>query len=235
MNKDEILKEYKEELDAKADNYEGILYEWGNDFFYEKHIEVRGNLHATAMECINKILPPELKIFLKNLCSNKLGYPDELIFYKAFGDNPEIGQSVTKAELEQKGIDVTEFEKMRKWWGWEGNCVDKQTVDGIDVYYLDSLCERADVTTEEEKERLNASVELKYAIFNKTKMSPEEQDKYIGFVDDLLLGVTPEQAAQRKSIRALKDKAKLLLDLVEKGKLSLPDGDLGWWKNLANS
>ncbi|GEM_PF-2456179 len=235
MDKNEILKEYKEELDAKADNYEGILNEWGTDFFYEKHIEVREKLHATAMECINKILPSELKIFLKNLCSNKLGYPDELIFYKAFGDNPEIGQSVTKAELEQKGIDLAEFEKMREWWGLEGNFIDKQTVDGMDVYYLDSLCERADVTSEEEKERLNASVELKYAIFNKTKMSLDEQDKCIGLVDDLLLGVTPKQLEQRKHIRALKDKAKLLLDLVEKGKLSLPDGDLGWWKNLANS
>ncbi len=235
MNKDEILKEYKDELRAKADNYKGIMNEWGESFFYEKHIEVRENLHATAMECINKILPPELKIFLKNLCSNKLGYPDEPIFYKAFGDNPEVGQSVTKTELEQKGIDVNEFEKMLEWWELEGNSIEKQSVDGEDIFYLDSLCQRPDMTSEEEMVRLNASVELKYAIFNKTKMSFEEQDKCIGFVDDLLLGVTPEQVAQRKYIRTLKDKAKLLLDLVEKGKLPLPDDDLTYWKNLANS
>lgn len=237
MNKDEILKEYKQELATKADKYVGILNEWGSNFFYEKHIELRENLHAIAMESINKILPSELKIFLKNLCSNKLGYPDEPIFYKAFGDNPEVGQSVTKAELEQKGIDVTEFEKMREWWGWEGNYVDKQIVDGMDVYYLDSLCERADVTSEEEKERLNASVELKLAIRWKTELSMEEQDKYIGFIDDLLLGVTPEQVAQRKHLRKDKEKAKEALDIVEKYSLSssVSKEFMDWLKNIANS
>ncbi len=75
-----------------------------------------------------------------------------------------------------------------------------------------------------------SSIELKYAIFNKTKIFFEEQDRCIGLINYLLLGV-----AQRKSIRALKGKAKLLLDLVEEAKPSLPDDDLSCWKNLGNS
>lgn len=174
------------------------MEEWGTDFFYEKHIVERENMHTIAMECINKLLPPELKIFLRNLCDNKLGYPDEIIFYKAFGDNPEIGKSVSKLELEQNGIDTTEFDKMIEIWGLEGTFVEKQTIDGEDFYYLDSLCERADITSEEELERLNASVELKYSIRQKTNMSMDEQDKYIQYVNDLLLGITPQKKAEIK-------------------------------------
>ena len=80
-----------------------ILEEWGTTVFYEKHIVEREKLHYLAMECINKILPLELKIFVKNLCANTLGYPDEPIFYKAFGDNPKVGDRISKTELEQKG------------------------------------------------------------------------------------------------------------------------------------
>lgn len=198
MDNDEIIKNYKDALQKKNLKYMGIMEEWGTDFFYEKHIVERENMHTIAMECINKLLPPELKIFLRNLCDNKLGYPDEIIFYKAFGDNPEIGKSVSKLELEQNGIDTTEFDKMIEIWGLEGTFVEKQTIDGEDFYYLDSLCERADITSEEELERLNASVELKYSIRQKTNMSMDEQDKYIQYVNDLLLGITPQKKAEIK-------------------------------------
>ena len=48
------------------------------------------------------MLPPELKIFIRNLCANQLGYPDEVIFYKLFGNTPEIGKCVTKEDFEKK-------------------------------------------------------------------------------------------------------------------------------------
>lgn len=232
MNIDQIAKKYKEELKRKTDFYEVIMNEWGVDFFYEKHIEVREDLHAKAMECINKILPPELKIFLKNLCSNKLGYPDEPIFYKAFGDNPEVGQSVSKEELEQKGIDIKEFEEMLNYWAFEENYVSKQSDNGADYYYLESLCERADVTSEEEKERLNASVELKLAIIWQSKLSDDEKEEYIHYVDDLLLGVSPQRLADIK----LKKNAKEITALIENGKLQgLSKDAINFFKNIANS
>ncbi|MBO4319696.1 MAG: hypothetical protein J5857_04430 [Treponema sp.] len=43
MNSDEILKKYKDELEAKQKIYDNILSEWGAYFFYEKHIEEREN------------------------------------------------------------------------------------------------------------------------------------------------------------------------------------------------
>lgn len=227
MNTEEIIKKYNDELKAKTDNYEGIMNEWGGYFFYEKHLEVRENLHKSAMECINNILSPELKIFLKNLCSNKLGYPDEVIFYKVFGDDPEIGQSVSRKELEEKGIDVKEFEKMLDYWGLEGNFVEKETTDGMDYYYLNSLCERADITTEEEMERLNSSVELKEAILR----MPEDilkHDKCIELVDDLLLGVTP----QRLHDKQMKKHAKEIVELAENKSIDIPKDLLDYFKSV---
>ena len=221
MNNNDFANEYKEMLAKKNDNYEGIMNEWGTCFFYEKHIEVREKLHTKAMECINKLLSPELKIFLRNLCDNKLGYPDEVIFYKAFGDNPELGQSVTKKELEEKGIDIKEFDKYIDYWCWEGNIVEKQNIDGVDHYILDSLCDRADITSAEEHERLNASVALKQAILDKTNMNIDEQDEYIQYIDDLLFGVTP----QRKREIDLKKAAKEIFELPEFSKMSAETQD----------
>lgn len=214
MDKDDIVKKYKDELAAKPKRYNDIEDEWGSYFFYEKHIEVREKLHACAMECINKILPPELKVFLRNLCSNKLGYPDEVIFYKAFGDEPEVGQSVTKSELEQKGIDINEFEKMIDYWAWEGNRVNKQTSDGMDYYYLESLCQQTNITSEEEMERLNASVKLKKAIVDKF-FPDDESEKYIYLVDTLLFGVSSETIKVKKKATKV---AKALLAYMEETK-----------------
>ncbi len=196
MDKNENIKNYKDELQKKTSNYMSIMDEWGTSFFYEKHIVEREKLHYLAMECINKILPLELKIFVRNLCANTLGYPDEPIFYKAFGDNPKVGDRISKTELEQKGIDTKEFEKLLEIWMLEGNCVEKQTIDNEEFFYLEELCERADITSEEELERLNASVELKHVIFQKTDIPTEEQEKYIQYVDDLLLGITPQRKAE---------------------------------------
>ena len=186
MNKDENMKNYKDELQKKTSNYMSIIEEWGTTVFYEKHIVEREKLHYLAMECINKILPLELKIFVKNLCANTLGYPDEPIFYKAFGDNPKAGDRISKTELEQKGIDIKEFDEMIEIWGLEGTFVEKQYVDSEEFYYLEDLCEQKDFTSTEELRRLNASVELKNAIFQRTDMSIDEQDKYIQYIDTLL-------------------------------------------------
>ncbi len=215
MDKDDIVKKYKDELDKKLNKYDELLDEWGDCFFYEKHIEVREKLHESAMECINKILSPELKVFLRNLCSNKLGYPDEVIFYKAFGDEPEVGQSVTKFELEQKGIDINEFEKMIDYWAWEGNRVNKQTSDGTDYYYLESLCQQTNITSEEEMERLNASVKLKKAIVDKFFPDDDESEKYIYLVDTLLFGVSSETIKAKKKATKV---AKALLAYMEETK-----------------
>lgn len=198
MTKDEIMKEYTEELKRKSEIYDNIQESWGSYFFYEEHIKARDNLHKKAMECLNKVLTPELKIIFKNFCTNKLGYPDEVIFYKVFGDEPEIGKSISKTELEEKGIDINEFEKMVDYWCWEGNIVEKETVGENDYYYLNALCERPNITTELEEERLKASVALKSEILNNNRISEADQDKFIQYIDILLHGLTPEQIKEKK-------------------------------------
>ena len=102
MAAEEKLKKYIDALKSKYDNYMRIMDEWGTVFFYEKHIVEREKLHLDAISCINEMLPPELKIFIRNLCANQLGYPDEVIFYKLFGNTPEIGKCVTKEDFEKK-------------------------------------------------------------------------------------------------------------------------------------
>ena len=186
MNNEEILKEYRKELNGKYDDYMGIFDEWGTDFFDEKHIFVREKLHLMAMDCINKILPPELKIFVRNLCSNHLGYPDEVIFYKLFGNNPEIGKKVTKEDFEKNGVDSKKIEELIEMWGLEGNLVGKETVDGKEYFILEDLCERQNFTSEEELERLEASVKLKEAIFQKTNMNYDERMEYVNYINTLL-------------------------------------------------
>ncbi|MCR5763440.1 MAG: hypothetical protein K6G00_08685 [Treponema sp.] len=186
MNNEEILKEYRKELNGKYDDYMGIFNEWGTDFFDEKHLFVREKLHLMAMDCINKILLPELKIFVRNLCSNHLGYPDEVIFYKLFGNNPEIGKKITKEDFERNGIDSEKIEELIEMWGLEGNFVGKETVDGKEYFILEDLCERQNLTSSEELERLEASIKLKEAIFQKTNMNYDERVEYVNYINTLL-------------------------------------------------
>ena len=186
MNNEEITKEYTAELNKKYDNYMSIFDEWGSNFFYEKHIIEREKLHIKAIDCINKILPPELKIFIRNLCANRVGYPDEIVFYKAFGNSPEAWTKVSKEELQKKGIDITEFEGLIETWGLEGTSVKKETVDNKEYYVLEYLCERQDFTSLEELNKLNASIKLKEAICLKTNMTDDEKQECIEHIDTLL-------------------------------------------------
>ena len=103
----------------------------------------KDNVHKAAMECLDKILTPELKVFVKNLCFNRLSYPDEPIFYRMFGDYPEVGDKVSKSELVEKGVDLQEIDRLYDTWFSEGTWIEKEEIEGEIFYVIHDLQESA--------------------------------------------------------------------------------------------
>lgn len=63
--------------------------------------QAKEEAHKIAIECLNKILTPELKIFIKNLSLDRLQYPDEPIFYKVFGNYPEVEDKISFNDIKK--------------------------------------------------------------------------------------------------------------------------------------
>lgn len=112
MSNEEIkqeMKSFSELLEHKQERWP-ILNDDNEDEFYNAIDDEKRKIHKVAIECLNKILTPELKVFVKNLTFNTLGYPDEPIFYQAFGEYPEEEDKVSIEELNQKGINIEKLE-----------------------------------------------------------------------------------------------------------------------------
>lgn len=130
--------------------------------------EAKDNIHKAAIECLNKILTPELKVFVRNLCYNTLGYPEEPIFYKAFGDYPEEGDKVSLEELKEKGVDISKLEGYKdEIWFYEGNWIEKEEIDGKEYYVIKGLCPNAEDM--EEKRNANKLIYLLKKNLNQIK------------------------------------------------------------------
>ena len=110
-------------------------YEYYGDFLDD----AKEKAHKIAIECLNKILTPELKVFIRNLCLNKLGYPDEPLFYRIFGDYPKIGDRVSEEELAEKGISIHDYDEHVDHWILEGNYTKEEEIDGKKYIILEDL------------------------------------------------------------------------------------------------
>ena len=156
-----------EEIKAEMAKYTEALNQGKYNLFKQFDVEKDGvppeaffgakeNAHKIAMECLNKILTPELKVFVKNLCFDRLAYPDDPIFYKAFGEYPKIGDKISVAELENLGIDEKEFwERADDIWFHEHSCaIDFKEIDGTKYYVIEYLEEESDADSKERKEWL---------------------------------------------------------------------------------
>ena len=188
MEKSEIEALYRNELKNKYESFkvpEG--HEWGDEECHEsrtKYIDSeRKRIHEQAMKGIDEILSPELKVFIRNFCYNKLWYPDEPIFYEAFGDFPKKGYKVSKERLIQNGVDLKEFERlMSEVWVWEGNIVREEEIAGKTYYKITALNER---TFDLEKEILAKSIRGSLDRINLFDRMPEDLKKFVRSLSDI--------------------------------------------------
>ena len=97
----------------------------------------RDEAHKIAIEVLDKILTPELKVFIRNLCFNRLGYPDDPVFYKIFGDFPQVGDKISESALKKMGLnfDLSSYDL----WAHEGNFITKEVIDGETYYVIEYL------------------------------------------------------------------------------------------------
>ncbi len=160
MNVEGIMSKYTEELKRKFENrLDEKDFETASDFF--KYLcDQKEKAYGIAMDCLDKILSPELKVFIRNLCYNKLGYPDEPLFYKMFGKYPEVGDKVSLDELTERGIDKGEAEKWVANWRLEENWIEKELIDGKEFFVIKALFEMEDENIEEKWEDIRAMESL---------------------------------------------------------------------------
>lgn len=127
-------------------------YEVSDDEFAQENYvaKKREEAHKLAIEVLDKILTPELKVFIRNLCLNRLGYPDDPYFYKVFGDYPQVGDKVSKRSLIEKGLYVDNLDEL-DLWVHEGNFISKEEIDGETYFVIDRLEETEDDNTEAHK------------------------------------------------------------------------------------
>lgn len=144
------------------------------------------NVHKAAIECLDKILSPELKVFIKNLCFNKLGYPDEPIFYKIFGEYPKVGDKVSEDDLIKRGIDEKMIYEYEDIWGLEGTSIGKEVIDGKTYFVIDQLWEVEDADSEEVREWLRNSSELKKFISKESKLDAATKKKMFDTLDKVV-------------------------------------------------
>ena len=144
------------------EKYEVSDDEWAQEKFVAKK---RDEAHKIAIEVLDKILTPELKVFIRNLSLNRLGYPDDPVFYKIFGDFPQVGDKVSETAIKKMGLnfDLSSYDL----WAHEGNFITKEVIDGETYYVIDYLEETEEDNDEKiakikrRKKAVKAKAELK--------------------------------------------------------------------------
>ena len=189
MNAEEIMQEYTNTLKKKYQNYENFDLSDENEKEWFRHLdEEKEKIHSVAIASLSKILTPELKVFVRNLCYNKLGYPDEPVFYEVFGDYPEVGDRVEVAELEKKGINQKAFCDLLETWEIEGNWIDTETFEGKEYYVIKSLYEMDDEPSEEKLKRLRGIEKIKKRLLdNKNTLRDGEKFEEINKMLDSMI------------------------------------------------
>ncbi len=172
MTNQEIIEEmnkYTETLEQQKNEFlygnwaENVSDEEFADKLIDELDKAKQKIHKTAMECLDKILTSELKVFVRNLCFNQLGYPDEPIFYKMFGEYPQIGDKVSEEELKERGINIEQIKNQYlNYWGLNGNDVVETEIDGKKYFQINRLEEDSfEQITDETKKQLRTETIFK--------------------------------------------------------------------------
>jgi hypothetical protein len=176
MNDEEIVAEmakYTEALKKEKENADKLACETEDeDKMYDYYKQAKEKVHNIAMECLNKILTPELKVFVKNLCLDRLQYPDDPLFYEMFGDYPEVGDKISDDEIKKKNIDIW---TIRDEWDHEGSCfIIDEEIDGKTYWVIKDLNESSDTESRDRRRRLRAMSGYKRFVIAKNNKSETE-------------------------------------------------------------
>ena len=135
-----MIKEMEKYTDALKNEKDPTLFDEKKYEYYGDFLDdAKEKAHKVAIECLDKVLTPELKVFVRNLCLNKLGYPDEPTFYRIFGDYPKTGDRVSEEELAEKGISFHDYDEHVDHWNLEGNWTKVEVIDGKKYIILEEL------------------------------------------------------------------------------------------------
>lgn len=177
----DALKREKGEAHLKSDDAEDV-----EEARLENFVAAKDKVHKIAMQCLDKILTPELKVFVKNLCLDRLHYPDDPIFYKAFGEYPEIGDKISVEELESIGINWVTFTDARDIWNWEDSCyVLEDTIDGKNYFVIGNLYEKEHTDMKEKREILKTFSKLKRYICKDSNIDIKTKGKFLDCLEKI--------------------------------------------------
>lgn len=95
-------------------------------------------------------------MFVRNLCLDRLGYPDDPEFYRIVGDCPQVGDKISVESLAEKGI--------TNWAPYDDELlihenvfINMEKIDGKDYYVIESMNEASEGDAEEKIKSLRGS------------------------------------------------------------------------------
>ena len=186
MKDEEIKAEMEKYTEALKQKFKGFDYDPDDE---EKKAEyfrqAKDNAHKVAIECLNKILTPELKIFIKNLCLDRLDYPDEPVFYKVFGDYPKEGDFISFADIEKLQIDSSYFiNDIACVWLEEDSCwLDDEIKDEKKGCSISFIPKQDEETTKQRRELIKQAYRLKRSLATNPSISDKDKSELYTFLD----------------------------------------------------
>ena len=192
MKDEEIKAEMEKYTEALKQKFKGFDYDPDDEEKKEEFFrQAKENAHKVAIECLNKILTPELKIFIKNLCLDRLDYPDEPIFYKVFGEYPNEGDYISYEEIEKLQIDSSYFiNEIACVWLEEDSCfVEDKIKDEKKGCYISFIPEQDEETTNQRREWIKQSYRLKRNLANNPSISDKDKIEIFNLLDKVNNGL----------------------------------------------
>ena len=185
MNDEEIKAEMEKYTEALKAKFNGFDYNDDEDKKEEFFQQAKENAHKVAIDCLNKILTPELKIFIKNLCLDRLDYPDEPIFYKVFGDYPSEGDFVSYEDIEKLEIAPSYFiDEIACVWNEEFSCgVFDEKKDGKSGCEIAFIPKQDEETTKQKRQWLKQLYKLKRSFAANQSISDQEKTELFNLLD----------------------------------------------------
>ena len=191
MKDEEIKAEMEKYTEALKQKFKGFDYNEDEEKKEEFFRQAKENAHKVAIDCLNKILTPELKVFIKNLCLYRLDYPDEPVFYKVFGEYPTEGDFVSYEEIEKQGINSGYFvDEIGCVWDNEFSCgafyEKKDGKEGCSIVFLPNQDEE---TTKQRREWIKQTYRLKRSLDSNPSISDKDKSELFNLLDKVNNGL----------------------------------------------
>ena len=174
----EAWKKIEEESAGDNEKVNAIFHEIMHSYFGR----AKEQCHNIAMECLNKILTSELKVFIKNLCLDRLHYPDDPAFYKMFGEYPKVGDKIKTEEAYALGFD----DDMRDTLDHENSCYIWETwINGERWWEITDLHEPSEKEIIENRKQMKALSDAKRMISTNEKLSEENKEELFNLLNQI--------------------------------------------------